>query len=345
MTRHEPLRVTLERIPYDAAWWRGVVASHEDAEVYHEPAWLAYLAESQGAEIVTAEVRQDGRPVGHLVGGIVRRYGLRILGSPMSGWGTPRMGFLLDPEADLAAAARALLPFAYRELGCVHVELGDVRLPPGDAAAAGYVVEGGRTFLVDLTRSEEELYANLRASTRNYVRQAARKGLVVERPSGEDFAAEFHAQLTEVFARQGLRPSYDELRVRQLIRHLEPAGQVLLQRVRTSDGECVATSVTVGTSRKAILWGAAFLRSRADVHPNELLHWEAMRYWRDRGAAAFDFGGGGDYKAKFGGVETPSLRYTAYRFGLLRYGRDGARGLFHARQGAGRRQPKPVAGP
>ena len=46
----------------------------------------------------------------------------------------------------------------------------------------------------------------------------------------------------------------------------------------------------------------------------------------------FDFGGGGEYKTKYGGVETPSVRYTAFRFGFLRYGREAARRLFRLRQ-------------
>lgn len=347
MTTAFPGRVTIERFPYDPVSWDAIAAAHPEAEVYHGPGWLAYLEDTQGAEIVTAAVRQDGQQVGYLVGGVVRRYGLRILGTPMSGWTTPRMGFLLRPGADRVAAARALRTFAYRNLGCIHVELGDMHLSPEDAVSSGYAVEAGRTFLVDLMRPEDEILKAMNATTRNYVRQALRKGLVVERPTGEGFAAEFHPPLAETFARQGLRPTYDEERVRKLIRHLEPRGEVLLQRVRAADGQAVAWSIAVGTDRKATLWGAAFVRSRTDIHPNEILHWEEMRYWRSRGASTFDFGGGGDYKAKYGGVETPSARYTSYRLGALRHGRDAARRLFQLRQAMsrGRHQPDAVAEP
>jgi len=326
-------RIAIERIPYEPDRWRDVVAARSEAEVFHSPAWLAYLAETQGIEIVVASVHQDGALIGHFVGGLTRRFGLRILGSPMSGWGTPRMGFLLDPVADRPAAARALRRFAFRDLGCVHVELGDESLTPAGATTAGYAVESGRTFLVDLRRPEDEILAAMHPRTRTYVRQGPRRGLVAERARrDEDFAAEYHAQLTEVFARQGLAPTYGVERVRSLIRHLEPTGQLLLLRIRDADGESLATLVAVGNASRAVLWGAAMRRGRGGAHPAELLHWEAIRDWRERGTALYDFGGGGDYKVKFGGVETPSRRYLAYRLGVLGHGRRAARAFFRLRQ-------------
>ncbi|HEY4752287.1 MAG TPA: GNAT family N-acetyltransferase, partial [Candidatus Limnocylindrales bacterium] len=309
-----------------------------DAEIYHDPEWLAFLRESQGAEIVTAAVLANGQPVGYFVGGIVRRYGLRMLGSPMTGWGTPRLGFLLEPGADRRAAAEALLQFAFQDLGCVHVELGDAGLAGDALAGAGYGMEGGRTFLLDLARSEQEILEGMHERTRRYVRSGPGKGLVVEQARGEDFAAEFHAQLTQVFARQGLAPTYDEERVRQLIRHLEPSDKVLLLRVLDASGTCMATSISIGSHTREILWGAASLRAYSSVHPNEVLHWAAIRHWRSRGFVLFDFGGGGEYKAKYGGVETSSHRYVAYRYSLLRHGRAAVRGLVRRRQmAAGRR--------
>ena len=146
MTTATARTISLERIPYDPVAWGAIVAAHPDAEVFHGPAWLAYLAASQGAEPVVAAVRADGRTVGHFVGSLVRRFGMRILGSPLRGWGTPCMGFLLDPGVDRRAVAQALLPFAFGDLKCMHLELADRRLTRELMAGSDYVIEVGRTF-------------------------------------------------------------------------------------------------------------------------------------------------------------------------------------------------------
>ena len=58
-------------------------------------------------------------------------------------------------------------------------------------------------------------------------------------------------------------------------------------------------------------------------------------------------GGAGDYKAKYGGVETPYYRFHRSRFGVMRYGRLAVRRIFRARQVlAGRRAHRvPEPGP
>jgi CelD/BcsL family acetyltransferase involved in cellulose biosynthesis len=325
-------RVVLKRIAYDPVAWDAIAAAHPEAEVFHGAAWLDYLAATQGAEPVIAVVRDAGRPVGYFVGGIVRRYGVRILGSPLRGWATMHMGFLLEEGIDRRAAADALTRFAFDDLGCLHVELGDRWMTREQMADSGYAVESGQTFVVDLASPEEEILSRMRSTTRNYVRQAGRKGLRAEPVTDISFADEYYAQLTEVFARQGLTPTYTVTRVRELIRTVRPGDGLLLMRVRAPDGDSLATAITVGRNDTAVLWGAAFNRAHADCHPNELLHWEAMRYWRSKGILRYDMGGGGDYKAKYGGVEMPTYRFHRSRYRVLRLGRSAIRRMVRVRQ-------------
>jgi CelD/BcsL family acetyltransferase involved in cellulose biosynthesis len=242
------------------------------------------------------------------------------------------MGFLLDRDVERREAAEALLRFAFDDLRCIHVELADRALDAADMVGVGYEVGIGRSFLVDLRPSEASLFSAMRATTRNYIRQAERKGLEAEAAAGVEFADEFHAQLTEVFGRQGLVPTYGVERVRRLIRALEPAGQVLLLRIRSADGRSIATAISVGRNRTAVLWGAAFWRAESKLHPNDLLHWEAIRRWRERGVLQYDMGGGGDYKAKYGGTEVASLAFHRSRWAALRFGRTALRTAVRARQ-------------
>jgi CelD/BcsL family acetyltransferase involved in cellulose biosynthesis len=330
--------VELESVPYRREDWARVVARYSEAEAFHSPEWLAYLAATQGARPVVAVVRAEGRPVGHFVGAVVRRFGVKILGSPMPGWGTQHMGFLLEQEVDRGAVAAAVLRYAFGELGCVHVELSNRSLSGENMVHSGYVAESGATYLIDLRASEEDILARMSARTRTYVRRAARNGLRAEIGTDGDFADEYHAQLSEVFARQGLAPTYGVERVRHLIEEMGPSGQLLLLRVRGDDGVTLATGVSVGRNGVAVNWGTASAQTASALHPNELLWWEMMRIWRSRGVSLFDMGGRGDYKAKYGGVLTPTVSFRRSRFGGLEPARAAAKRLVKARQAyAGRR--------
>jgi hypothetical protein len=331
-------RVSLERIPYDAGSWAEVLDRYPNADVFHSPEWLQFLALSQQAEPVLAVVRLGAEPVGHFVGAMVRRAGLRILGSPLRGWSTESMGFLLEDENLRRAAAEALAAFAFDDLGCVHVELADKHLSAQDMAGSGFASEIGRTYRIDLRPPEDDVFRAVRRTTRQEVRKGVRAGLRVEEGADTEFAAEFYGYLTQIFQRQGLAPTYSRERVEQLIGALQSSGQILLLRVRSPAGATLGTSISVGRNQAAIGWGMAFDRENREYHAIELLWWETIRRWKAAGALQFDLGGGGDYKAKYGAAEVPTLWLHRSRFRVLRYGRTSVRTLFRLRQVlAGRR--------
>jgi CelD/BcsL family acetyltransferase involved in cellulose biosynthesis len=324
--------VRLERIPYDAEEWDAIVAAHPEAEVFHGAPWFDFLSATQGAEPVVAVVRLDGRAVGHFAGAIVQRYGVRILGSPLRGWSTQCMGFLLEEGIDRRAAAEALLPLAFGELGCVHVELADRHLTNEQMNGASYERESGTTLRIDLTASEDEIFSRFRKTTRWEIRRAVRIGLQTEVATDEAFADEYYRYLQETFQRQGLAPTYGADRVRSLMDALQSTGQLVLLRVRAPDGRLLATGLSVGRARTAVLWGIAFDRSNREYHPVELLWWETIRAWRDAGAEMFDVGGGGDYKAKYGGVAMPTVHFHRSRWPFLTVARSTMRELVRVRQ-------------
>jgi hypothetical protein len=251
----------------------------------------------------------DGRQeVGRFVGLVVRKMGMAFLGCPLPGWTTPYMGFNVKSGVPRRAAAEALIDFAFKELGCLHLELRDRRLGEADVAGLGFglredVGYDDRTFEIDLTRSEDAIFGAMESACRRCIRQGEKRGVTVEEATDDEFAAEFHAQLTDVFLRQGLVPTYSEERVRTLIRHLQPAGQLLLLRARNAEGVCIATGIYPAAGNVALFWGGASLKEHQNLRPNETLHWYAMRHWKARGIAIYDMGGYMEYKRKYGGEE------------------------------------------
>ena len=97
--------------------------------------WLDFIAESQHASPVVAEITDDGRSIGYFSGLIIRKLGLRILGSSFPGWTTPYIGFNVRPGVSRSSLLGPFTQWAFRELGCLHVEISDRGFTPEDGAS------------------------------------------------------------------------------------------------------------------------------------------------------------------------------------------------------------------
>lgn len=323
--------LSLTRVPLESVDWHSL-QSMGDHVPFQTRAWLRYLAATQAAEPVVAHVHERGAQVGWFTGLVTTRWGVRALGSPLPGWGTPYLGFNLSPGVSRRQAVQALVPFAFEDLRCAHLELCDRWLSHEDFEHAGARTEPQTTFLVDLRAATTDIQARLTSGTRQNLRKAARVGLVVEDAAPAGFAADYYAQLRDVFAKQGLVPPYGQERVQALIEHLHPTGQLQLIRVRTSEGQSIATALVLGLGATAYFWGGASWRQHQHLRPNETLFWHAFCTWKARGAEVFDFGGGGDYKRKYGGQElvVPHGRWSRWR--VLEPLRDTARRAVRVKQ-------------
>jgi hypothetical protein len=325
----QPLRlkqVELARVPWDR------LDAFADRTVFQTREWIEFIAEAQGATPVVAEVLEDGRAVGYFTGLVVRRWGIRILGSSFPGWTTPYIGFNLEPGVSRRDALQALPDFAFRDLKVLHLEVSDPHFDVEDGAALGFAVGAYDSYTSDLTRTEDELFKAMDSAARRCVRKAEKSGVTIEEAHDAGFADEYYAQLLDVFAKQGLVPGYPVDRVRQLIRHLEPTGRILLLRARDAEGNCIGTGIYPGYNKVAEFWGNASWRKHQQLRPNETLHWYAIRYWKRRGAEVFDWGGGGTYKEKYGVRPLSVPWFRKARYPWLDRARNQAKELFALRQ-------------
>ena len=325
-----------ELTPWETVDWTGF-SSYPTAGPFQSRAWIEFLAEMQQAEPIAATLVDGGQEVGRFTGLVVNKLGLKVLGSPLPGWTTPYMGFNLREGVPARVAVRALLRLAFHDLGCVHLELRDRWLSETDVAGFGFgrradVGYDDRTFEIDLTQTEDEILKGMASACRRCIRQAEKRGVTIEQARGQAFADEFYPQIRDVFLRQGLVPTYGLDRVKALIRHLEPRGQILLLRARDAEGRCIATGLYPAFNDTALFWGGASLKEHQHNRPNEALHWHAIRYWRERGIARYDLGGFMEYKRKYGGEEVIIPGFRRSRSPLFAAARSIAPSAVRAKQ-------------
>ena len=307
-----------------------------DRTIFQTKPWLDFLAATQRAVPVVAELRDCGEAVGYFTGLIVCKFGLRILGSPMPGWTTPHIGFNLLRDVSLWQALRVLRDFAFHELGCVHLEITDPHITAVDAHRAGYRIFPQLTYFTDLTPPIQTILNNLHRSPRRSIHKAEAAGVIIEQAFDAGFADDYYRQLQDVFAKQGLVPPYGVERIRQLITHLLPTGNLLLLRARNQDGLCIASCIYEGMGGFAYGYGNGSYRAYQYLCPNPALHWYSLRYWKERGANAFDWVGGGDYKEGYGAIPSYMMWCRISRIAGLEPLRNAARQAYRLQQVATR---------
>jgi hypothetical protein len=317
-----------------------------DRVIFQTREWIEFIAKTQNAEPVLAVVRDREVDVGYFTGLVVKRFGVRILGSPFPGWTTDYLGFNLEAGVARLEAAEALLGFAFGPLRCLHVELCDRYLSREDLDGTRYETDcSKRTFVVDLTGEESEVFARMTREGRRNVREGLKAGVHVEVASGVSFADEYYSQLQGVFAQKSLVPTYGAERVRELVRQLEGTDRLLLLRALTADGRGIATGIFLAFNGVAYFWGGASVREQQlkKLRPNEAIFWAAMRWARERGCSALDTCGGGEYKTRYGAKELRVPRFRCSRIPGLASLRNVAEAVVDARQSIRGRRESVVA--
>ncbi|HTY25998.1 MAG TPA: GNAT family N-acetyltransferase [Desulfomonilaceae bacterium] len=277
------------------------LAAFPDRIIHQTRPWVNFLERTLDAEPVLAVLEEDDRVLGYFTGLIAKEFGFRILGSPFPGWSTTYMGFNLLPGVRRAIALEALADFAFKDLKCDHLEIMDRQLKHEDATSLGFNIWNFETLEVDLSPSEESIFANMKHQCRNCIRKAERSGVRIEEANDAEFADDYYEQLTHVFAAKGLLPPFDVHRVRDLIHFLLPTGRLLLLRARNQEGICIATGIFPAMNVTMYAWGSASWRQYSNVRPNEAIFWHAMKYWKRRGVLVCDLVGAVHYKLKYGG--------------------------------------------
>ena len=314
LSKYRPMKPAFEPLDLMFPDWGGILNHFEDRTLFQTPAWLAFVAKTQQAEPVFAALRDGSSTLGYFSGLIVKRFGLRILGSPLPGWTTSYMGMNLLPGVSRPRGLEALLHLAFEKLNCVHVEMMDRNLTIEDVQELGFANRILSGFEIDLTQSPADLFGNMTGACRRCIRAAEKRGVVIEEASDKEFADDYYTQLREVFEKRSLVPPYGVDRVRELITCLFDSGRLLLLRARDPAGRCIATGIFPASHDTMYFWGGASWKDSLSYRPNEAIQWYAMQYWRGRGVRRYDMGGGGQYKSKFGGyaIAVPWVRRSKY---------------------------------
>lgn len=142
------------------------------------------------------------------------------------------------------------------------------------------------TYLVDLSLTEEELFANLHSKHRNVVRKAQSEGIIVEH--GPDKAIDAINLMQDTFSRQnkvsGLSLS--------MIKQMEPLGNMVDYWVaKDAEGNLQGSAIFLWNKGNSCYYMHGGSAQHTKPGAMNLLMWEAMRCMKEREVKWFDFVG------------------------------------------------------
>ena len=174
-----------------------------------------------------------------------------------------------------------------------------VQPPPGTDAVGGLLTARGysrsdleaaptATTRVDLAPEPDELLARMRSGTRANIRKAQRRGATTRTAGTEDFQA-FSGLVLASGRRQGFVP-YPLAYYRRMLEAFATGADATLVLCEHEE-RLVSSLLVVAFGDSAIYKMGGWVGGELSVRPNELMHWTAMQWARERGYRRYDFDG------------------------------------------------------
>jgi peptidoglycan pentaglycine glycine transferase (the first glycine) len=342
-TEPVPSPPSADRLRVDPRAWDAFVAASPTGSFPQLTAWAEANA-TKGWRARRVVTDAPGGPVGAQL--LIHR----MRPGPWSRAYAPRGPVAATIDGPAVAAFTRAVREAAAEAHLVHVtidpELDAAGAGPGWLRANGWEPAGeiqiNRTRILDLRRTEAELWADLRSSGRWSVNKARRSGFTVTE-AGAAGLDDFERLYLETARRAGFEPGAAFRAVHAAWARRDGARLLL---ARGPDGEAVATLMLLDCGDRVIELYGASSRAGGEGRANYLVKWEAIRTSRERGMARYDLWGTDEdgvatFKAAFGGTERQYVgawrlvtdRRAAAVLRAAEHGRAAAGEVLHRRPG------------
>lgn len=310
-----------------AGEWERVVLASPDAWLYHTIDEQALLAEAWGGESLSFLLERHGRIVGVVP---LQRWpwDRNTLWSTLMGPAGPALSRDLDAgerEECLAFAHGVIAQMvALKKAKTVRMILpplapsarAEWSRPDNPLVKYGYRDESTRTSVVDLARTEDEIFGGFCAPYRNRIRKAERDGVVVVPATGLADLDAYYALHVETYERTGVKP-HPRAYFASIFRRFLASGRADIL-FAMKDGRPISALNVATFGDAALYWTGANSAEGLAAGAAKLLQWAGMRRAKARGAVVYEVGevfdeadpdskenGLTTFKSRFGGTAAP----------------------------------------
>jgi Acetyltransferase (GNAT) domain len=293
--------------PLDDTGWNERVLSHAGCSFFHSSNWARVLVETYRYNPFYFVMTRDGtlQALMPFMEISSRLTGKRAVSLPFTDYCRPIVydGLVFDDFLD------AVIQRGKRE-GWESIEL-----RTEDALQAAHTLSSKYCgHILDISLSEEELYRQLRDSTRRNIKKALMEGVEVVFGNSPDALKEFY-RLNCMTRRDHGLPPQPYLFFKKIHEHVL-ANDLGLLALALYKGEYIAGAIYFHFNKQGFYKYGASDRAYWHMRANNLIMWEAIRRYRSKGYASFSFGrtepenaGLLQFKAGWGARECPIYYY------------------------------------
>lgn len=311
-------RVVTEYNSIDIEKWDKFVKNHPNGNIFQTPElYKAYKSEKYYEPIIVVCIDENDEIAGLLMSVIQREF-RGILGKLSSRsviWGAPLIKYdnpdvlkIILSEYDLAVEKKAI----YTQIR----NLWNTDVLKKDFESLGYEYEDHLNILIDLTKSEDELWKEVYSRRRSQINKSERQGISVRIFKDDENIEKSYEILTEVYQRAKLPLPYKEF--------FKESGKILKVKDYLKffgafyKGNLIGVMYLLCYKNVVYEWYIGSFSEYMKNHPNDLIIWEIFKWSKKNNYEVFDFGGAGhpdkeygvrEYKKKFGGKTLNLGRY------------------------------------
>lgn len=267
--------------PLNLTDWDEKISEYRCYTFFHTSHWNKLIVETYGFKPVFHIAKENNEIKGILplmeVNSIIT--GKRGVGLPFSDFSSP---LVKDPKQFYN-----LLEFAKiygKELKWKYLEIKGAQdyLPPGTNSYVEY------EHIIDLDGNEDKLFSDFESTTKRNIRKAGKENVKVYQSQSLESVRTFYKLNSMTRQRHGLPPQpYSFFKNLYEIIIRKDHGSVFLAE---HSGKVIAGAVYLHIGKKALYkYGASDMKFQ-NLRANNLVMWEAIRWYNSRGYKEFSFG-------------------------------------------------------
>jgi hypothetical protein len=253
----------------------------KDVTIFHTLEWQEILQKWLGKKIFKLTVKKDHHLIGLMFFERTERFFLKYSYSPVAhmGYGGP----LILEDNDKNQLLSWVLTHLISNKEYYSITFAS-QTKFNKFLSKDLELIGNKTSIINLTKSEDELFSNFSKSCRNGIRKAEKNGLIVEFHTHE-FPEEFLSILRIMSKSKGLKIKKGEF-YREIFNSFSSHGSFVC--LAKYNRKYVAGAFILCYNRTAYYWLGCSLTEYNNLSPNNIIQWEIIKKLRERSIIRYD---------------------------------------------------------